>query len=332
MNWIRVATKMKGDPRLGAIAAGCKVRVAEAVGLVCCVLMELPDHARDGDVADVPDVIIEQWAMWGGKPGRFAAAFRAELCDETGVVRAWEHHNGAAIREAEAARARMREARKKPKPAERVPERSPDVRRTFAERSPHVPQTFASNGTERNDTTPTETVGAVRGREEPDRPAAAGRVAYQAQYDELLAAGLPHERAALQALVQHHPAPDVLVLELHATASGLHVVRGQHTGRAADIADVMRAVAEMAASAKPFTVSLFRGFARRVADRPPEPPSAEEREAAKLARQIAVAQPAVAIEAPRTAEELEQLRAQREAAMARFRAEFHRHTTGDAAA
>lgn len=159
-----------------------------------------------------------------------------------------------------------------------------------------------------------------------DRPAVIhGYVAYQQQLDELLAAGLPHERAALQSLVRHHPSPDVLVLELHAIASGLHIVRGEHTGRAADIADVMRAVAEMAAGAKPFSVSLFRGFCRRVADRPPEPPSAEEREAARLAREIAARQPAVAIEAPRTPEEIERLRAQREAAMAQFRAEFQRY-------
>lgn len=164
------------------------------------------------------------------------------------------------------------------------------------------------------------------------RPAGGSRVAYQQQLDELLAAGLPHERAALHALVRHHPSPDVLVLELHATASGLHVIRGQHSGRAADVTDVMRAVAEMAAAAKPFSVSLFRGFVRRVADRAPEPPSAEEREAARLAKQIAAMQPAVPVEAPRSAEEIEQLRAQREAAMAAFRAEFHKYNPKELAA
>lgn len=110
MNWIRVATKMKGDPRVGAIAAACKVRVEHAVGLVCCALMEFPDHARDGDIAAVPDVVLEQWALWSGKAGVFAAAFRAQLCDERGVVRAWEKHNGAAIRKADADVQRKRSA------------------------------------------------------------------------------------------------------------------------------------------------------------------------------------------------------------------------------
>ena len=101
MNWIRIAVKMKTDPRLGAIATACKVRIPEAVGLVCCTLMEFPDHARDGDVAHVDDVVLEQWAGWGGKVGVFGGAFRRFLCDETGTVRAWEKHNGAALRKAE---------------------------------------------------------------------------------------------------------------------------------------------------------------------------------------------------------------------------------------
>jgi hypothetical protein len=329
VNWIRIATKMKGDPRMGAIAAACRVRIEHAVGLVCCALMELPDHAKDGDVSRVPDVVLEQWALWSGKPGVFAATFREQLCDAAGVVRAWERHNGKALRKAEADIERKRAARESRENGAKTAraEPAPSARRTSERR-----QNGEVDETRRDVTTPTETVGAVRAQGATDRPAVGQRVAYQDQLRELLAAGMPHERAALEALVRHHPSPDVLVLELHATASGLHVVRGANTGRAADIADVMRAVAEMAAAAKPFSVSLFRGFLRRVADRPPEPPSAEEREAARLAREISARQPAVAIESPRTAEELEQLRAQREAAMALFRAEFHRHNPGGIAA
>jgi len=319
MNWIRVATKMKGDPRIGAIAAACKVRVPEAVGLVCCVLMELPDHAKDGDVRHVPDVILEQWALWTGKPGQFAEAFRDAMCDETGAVRSWEKYNGAAIRKAERDNARPKPAKN---PRETRAKPALDLRESSAKP--------AGNGTERNDTTPTQAVGVVRA--DARQPSIGGRVAYAQQLNELRSAGLPHERAALDALVQAHPSPDVLVLELHATASGMHVVRGQHSGRAADIADVMRAVAEMAAAAKPFSVSLFRGFVRRVADRPPEPPSAEEREAARLEKEITARQPAVVVEAPRSEAEKEQLRAQREAAMAAFRAEFHKYNPPELAA
>jgi hypothetical protein len=327
MNWVRIATKMKGDPRIGKIAADCKVRIAEAVGLVCCVLMEMPDHSRDGDLSEVPDVILEQWAMWTGKPGLFARTFREQLCDETGLVRAWDRYNGSAIRDADRTRDRAKKWR--------------DERKTNAVRTDNEPRTNSvangkrtdlRDGTGRDVTTTPEAGVAVRAQGADRPPAASQPVAYRQQLDELRAAGLPHERAALDALLAHHPSPDVLVLELHATASGLHVVRGANTGRAADIADVMRAVAEMAASAKPFSVSLFRGFARRVADRPPEPASAEEREAARLAREIAARQPAVVVEKPRTDEEREALRVQREAAMAQFRAEFQRYNPQPAAA
>lgn len=111
MNWIRIATKMKGDPRIGAVASACKVRIEHAVGLVACTLMEFPDHARNGDIGAVPDVVLEQWALWSGKSGVFAAAFRTHLCDETGAVRSWEKHNGKAMRKAESDIERKRLAR-----------------------------------------------------------------------------------------------------------------------------------------------------------------------------------------------------------------------------
>jgi hypothetical protein len=329
MNWVRVATKMKGDPSIGKIAADCKVRVEHAVGLVCCVLMEFPDHARDGDTAAIPDVVLEQWAMWSGKAGTFAAAFRAHLCDNTGLVRAWDRHNGNALRKAESDIERKRAAREQRENGAKTAraESAPSARQNTARR-----QNGQVDETRRDVTTTPEAGVAVSARDAERPPVADHPVAYRQQLDDLRAAGLPHERAALDALLAHHPSPDVLVLELHATASGLHVVRGVNTGRAADIADVMRAVAEMAASAKPFSVSLFRGFARRVADRPPEPASAEEREAARLAREIAARQPAVVVEKPRTDEEREALRVQREAAMAQFRAEFQRYNPQPVAA
>lgn len=325
MNWIRIATGILNDPSIHAVADAAGVSVPTTTGHVVGVLSYLPDHARGGDLSGVSDATLERWAMWTGKRGKFAAAFRAYLCDAQGVVRSWEKHNGAAIRKLDADVQRKREQTK----ARRS---RADVAPTSARPLRDVGAASSVDETRRDVTTPTEAVGVVRAPEAPHRPAASGRVAYQAQLDELLAAGMPHERAALQALVHGHPNPDVLVLELHATASGLHVIRGANTGRAADIADVMRAVAEMAAAAKPFNVSLFRGFVRRVADRPPEPASAEEREAARLAREIAARQPAVDVEPPRTQEELDRLRVQREEAMARFRAEFHRHTAGDQAA
>lgn len=102
----------------------------------------------------------------------------------------------------------------------------------------------------------------------------------------LVAAGQPHEAAALYLLVKGHPQPAAVVCELYALATGKHPVRGKTTGRLADIADVMRAVAEFATKGKPFDVPYFRGFLRRVIDRPPEPATAEERQAAKIQAEL----------------------------------------------
>ena len=364
MNWIRIATQIKSDPRIVAVAADCKCRVSDAVGLVVCVLSELPEHARDGDLSGLNPNVIEAWAMWSGKRGVFGAAFFTHLCDERGVVRAWEKHNGQALKRLDDDRQRKR--------------RASDVRRNSAgtPQEFHTPSSVDETGryeTILHTTNTTEdrraftypsaaattepptgqrsvvdvpsvpSVPDVRsldhaamdarftGERPPAAPPAIPRSVYATQEQELHAAGLPHERIALDALLASHAQPHAVVLELHAFAVGLKVCRGTTTGRAADIADVMRAVAEMAANGiggaeRPWNVSLFRGYLRRIADRAPEPASAEEREAKKLAAQIAQQTSSRSVsETPRTAEEIEAARVAREAAMQQFRREFRRN-------
>ncbi len=123
MNWIRIARGMKDDPRIFTLAAACKVRPAEAVGLIVNVLVELPDHARDGDLSGVPAGTVEAWARWHGRPGIFDAAFRKSLC-ENEKVRSWEKHNGPAVRALEAAKQRSKDWR------ERKEKRPPNAERT----------------------------------------------------------------------------------------------------------------------------------------------------------------------------------------------------------
>lgn len=133
MNWIRVATGMKNDPDIAHIAEACRVRVAEVVGCVTSLLSELPEHAREGDLTNVPDTLLEQWAGWEGKRGLFAKAFIAHLCIDR-TVRSWEKHNGAALRESDRARERVREWRANKKEpdtdAEPPPKRTRNVRRS----------------------------------------------------------------------------------------------------------------------------------------------------------------------------------------------------------
>jgi hypothetical protein len=55
-----------------------------------------------GDLSEVSDATLEMWALWRGKRGVFAKAFRLQLCDANGVVRSWEKHNGGPLRDAKA--------------------------------------------------------------------------------------------------------------------------------------------------------------------------------------------------------------------------------------
>lgn len=176
MNWIRISVKIKGDPRIGAIARACKVRIHEAVGFVTCCLLEFPEHAPDGQIADVDDLMLEHWALWPGEPGVFAQAFRTHMCDteQPNVVRAWEKINGAAIRKAEADIARKRSARLAPR-AESAPERradgarQPSGRRTDGARTARVDV----DGDDTPTTTPAAAAVAVGGAPGAEQPAAA---------------------------------------------------------------------------------------------------------------------------------------------------------------
>jgi hypothetical protein len=117
MTWIRLDTGMKRDPRVWLMADALGRDVGAVVGYIANVLAEFPEHARDGDLSHVPDALLEQWAMWPGKRGVFARVFLEHLCDGR-RVRAWEKHNGTALKAADASRERVRAFRDR-KQAER---------------------------------------------------------------------------------------------------------------------------------------------------------------------------------------------------------------------
>lgn len=108
MEWVAIAVTIARDPAVHRMAGALRVRIPEVVGLLTLTLAEMTQHAPDGNIADVPDTLLETWASWHGKRGAFAAQFRAELSNEDGLVTAWEKYNGAAIRRAKAARERTR--------------------------------------------------------------------------------------------------------------------------------------------------------------------------------------------------------------------------------
>lgn len=149
MNWIRIAVGIGDDPRIHAIADMLGVRIPEAVGLVVMLLAKFPEHAPDGSLAEVPDASVERWGGWAGDRGAFAKAVRFTFLDEAGVWLAWEKHNGAALREAIAARQRMRDHRTKKATAfaERSANGTENVRRTVRQDDPNGSPDGSPDGT-----------------------------------------------------------------------------------------------------------------------------------------------------------------------------------------
>lgn len=113
VNWIRVAVAIGDDPDIHALAEGLDVRVAEAIGLVVGVLCKCPAHVPDGKFLDIPASLVERWAGWQGERGVFDREFRDAFLNAEGVWVAWEKHNGTAMRDAEAARQRAAEYRRR---------------------------------------------------------------------------------------------------------------------------------------------------------------------------------------------------------------------------
>jgi hypothetical protein len=113
MEWVAIDVNIADDPAVHRMADSLRVRVPELVGLLGLTFARMAQHAPDGNLAAVPDTLLEQWSRWHGKRGAFVAQFRAELCDDTGLVTAWEKYNGAHIRRAKAASARTKAWREK---------------------------------------------------------------------------------------------------------------------------------------------------------------------------------------------------------------------------
>lgn len=120
MRWARISVEISDDPKIHELARVCAIRPAEAVGLTVGIFTHMAEHAQSGAILDVPDGLLERWAMWSGTPGLCAATFRRLFCRDDGVVVAWEKHNGAAIRESIAHRKRMADKRNRIKQLQRV--------------------------------------------------------------------------------------------------------------------------------------------------------------------------------------------------------------------
>lgn len=89
MAWIRWECGTPDSEVVGWLADRLGIELATALGLYTAVCCKVGEHRADGRVSEVADTLLEQWALWRGKRGRFAAAFRERCQDESGLLRGW---------------------------------------------------------------------------------------------------------------------------------------------------------------------------------------------------------------------------------------------------
>lgn len=294
MTWVAVAIDIGDDESIGHMADDCGLPVAYLVGHVVMVLGKCPRHARDGNLSGVSATTIEEWARWRGEPGRFAAALRARMCNDTGVLRAWEKINGAAMRESEAAAKRMRDLRERQRGAREEEKRleaescgepyAPRPRRSgkrSANGSANEHQTFPTNS--RQETSLSGPVGPDRAREAQADPARAAARALVKTAEAVLADGASETDLVSLARIDELGDRSAIVLFLHDVATSRTEVRAKYRhNRVARVDDVRRALREYLTKQRPWNESYFLGMLRQVLDRTAEPPTAAEREAARV--------------------------------------------------
>lgn len=96
MTWIRWDTSAPRHEIVGALAEALKISPAQAFGHYAAACCGFGEYRPDGLAAAVSDTTLEDWALWRGKAGHFAAVFR-QLCleqrpghhDLPGTVKGW---------------------------------------------------------------------------------------------------------------------------------------------------------------------------------------------------------------------------------------------------
>jgi len=244
VNWICVATGIMRDPSIIAMAEALGVSVPATTGHVVGVLTSLPEGSDTGDLSAVTDRTLEQWAMWGGKRGKFAAAFRAQLCDAQGVVRSWDKYNGRALRKMKADRDRKRETRDRQR-----------VHRTSDGQSTGHPTDIRETSARRpglRDETRRDITTSSSNEADVVRGGAADWVPLHFPD--------PAHQQAVSGYIRAHQFPDALRATLTAIASG----QGAPNGQPVPWATIGQAVVEMQSAGARFSASALRGFIGRL--------------------------------------------------------------------
>lgn len=89
MTWLRWDVETPHADVVGDLAEALDISEAQALGhyFACC--SGFGAHRKDGQVNAINDTTLERWALWTGKRGRFATAFRVRCTGEDGAVRGW---------------------------------------------------------------------------------------------------------------------------------------------------------------------------------------------------------------------------------------------------
>lgn len=98
--WIRIDANIGDNPNVWKLAALRGVSAVACVGHLVMLFGNVAEYRPHGDVADVPDNLLERWAGWEGTAGLFAVSFR-ELFVTDGVIEGWAERQGKLVERAE---------------------------------------------------------------------------------------------------------------------------------------------------------------------------------------------------------------------------------------
>lgn len=157
MDWFAKGCDVLNDPRTWSFAEGLGCSVPTASGHLDGVYGLLARHGSElGNLADLPDSMIEHSALWKGRRGLFATVLRAHYQAEDGTLRKWNSWNGKRIAHAKKERTRLRAYREAAQ-AEREAKRDSTPSRTSTGRSTDAKCTVQQDKTLHDSTTTTTT-------------------------------------------------------------------------------------------------------------------------------------------------------------------------------
>lgn len=250
MTWLRFDADAAQSDVVGHLAEALGIPAPHAFGCYVACCLGFGAHRPDGRAGHVSDTTLEQWALWVGKRGRFAAAFRARCVAEDGTIRGWWRQEKLLNRQQE----------KNTRPGQKT-------RETRHKPGTNPAQERAGNDTIRDD----------RKISDDDDPNVQNSAAAAAGSEAVFLGLSPEGAQALTGLLRASQNPAALLAEVRALTQGM---RGPFTA-----AHVSAALHDLTVAGIPRpTAAQLRGFTRRAAAPEPVPTLADEPDGQRLAR------------------------------------------------